>query len=592
VPISRTLHARLQPLVTLLVLDNLEQLLPRSAGDVAELLRAAPGLRIIVTSREVLRVGGEHEYQVPPLDPAGGVELFLDRARLVRSDAVSTDADLAAVRSIVARLEGLPLAIELAAARIRMFGPTAILERLETSLDILAGGTRDLPERQRTLRGAISWSHELLSGDEQAIFRRLAVFSGGWDAQFARDVVDPTDTLGLPVVEGLEALADKSLVKVEQTDHGEPRFERHTLLREFALERLDHSGERPDCERRHALAFLALAESAGPHLTGTDSPRWLDQLEHEQHNMRAAMRWSLTVDEPEVGLRIVAASWRYWQLTSQHAEGAAWAKELLAHPLAGRDPRVRIGGLTAAGGLGYWANDFAAARAAYDERLRLAEELGDETAIAEAHYDIGFIGMVDQDIEFLRRHETIALESFERLGAADGIVRARQALVLGHFLDREYAQARELEVLNLAEFKRTGSRYRIADSFALLSVASILSGDVQAGRDYLDQSGRLVSAVLSDQIAGLVVTSLFALRSGRAEVGAQLAGAARAITDETGVTNATLRILHVPDPVELARESAGADADRWIAEGRSMALQDALALARRIIAGEDDVSSG
>ena len=171
-------------------------------------------------------------------------------------------------------------------------------------------------------------------------------------------------------------------------------------------------------------------------------------------------------------------------------------------------------------------------------------------------------------------------------------MRARQALVLGHFLEREYQQARALEVLNLAEFKRSGSRYRIADSFALLSVASILSGDVQAGRDYLDQSGRLASSVLSDQIAGLVVASLLAIRSGRADAGSQLAGAARAITEETDVTNATLRILHVPDPIELARESLGADADRWIAEGRSMTLEDALALARRIIAREDDGSSG
>jgi len=301
---------------------------------------------------------------------------------------------------------------------------------------------------------------------------------------------------------------------------------------------------------------------------------------------------ALAVDEPEVGLRIVAAIWRYWQLTSQHAEGAMWARDLLAHPAADGDPRVRIGGLAAAGGLGYWANDFVTARSAYDQRLGLAEELGDEAAIAEAHYDVGFIGMVDQDIEFLRLHEAIALASFERLGATDGIVRARQALVLGHFLDREYEQARALEVLNLAEFQRSGSRYRMADSLALLSVASVLSGDVAGGRDYLERSGRLASSVLSEQVAGLVIASHIALRAERLEDGARLAGAAQAITDETGVTNATLRILHVPDPLDLARESIGEGAEGWIAEGRSMTLDIAIALARRVIADDGNGPGG
>ncbi len=184
-----------------------------------------------------------------------------------------------------------------------MFGPVAILERLESSLDLLAGGARDLPERQRTLRGAISWSHDLLSEDEQAIFRRLAVFVGGWDAEIAQKVVDPSDGLGLLVVDGLEALADKSMVRVSQTEHGEPRFDRHTLLREFALDRLDASGERPDCERRHALAFLDLAATAGPSLVGPEVDRWMDRLGHEQHNLRAALRWSIASGEPEVGLR-------------------------------------------------------------------------------------------------------------------------------------------------------------------------------------------------------------------------------------------------------------------------------------------------
>ena len=584
VPISRTLQTRLQPLQLLLVLDNLEQLLPSSAEDVATLLRAGPGLRIIVTSREVLHVAGEHEYQVPPLDLAGGMQLFLDRARLVRADAVVTDEDLAAVGQIVERLEGLPLAIELAAARVRLFAPTVILDRLATSLDLLAGGARDLPERQRTLRGAITWSHDLLSDDERAIFRRLAVFNGGWDIQIAEQVVDPAGELATPVSDGLEALSDKSLVKVRPTEHGEPRFERHTLLREFSLERLDLSGERPACERRHAMAFVALAESAGPHLVGADTDRWMDALDHERHNLRAAIRWSIDVDEPWVGMRIVAAIWRYWQVRSQLAEGAGWAAEVLAHPLAGRDARVRIGALSAAGGIAYWANDFGTSRSAYTERLALAEGLGDDQLMAEGHYELGFIGMVDRDVAFLQYHETLALELFERAGDDSGVIRVRQALVLGHFLSGEFVQARQLEILNLADFRRIGARYRIADSLMLLAVAAIFSGDLPAGRRYLTDSVRLTSGIVTEQIAGLVIASHLALRSDRADDGARLAGAGLQATERTGVTNAALKILHVPDPSEAARERLGDRVDELLAEGRAMAFEAALELAREIAA--------
>ena len=227
--------------------------------------------------------------------------------------------------------------------------------------------------------------------------------------------------------------------RIEQTDHGEPRFRRHTLLSEFALDRLDESGERAECERRHAMAFLELAETAGPHMGGPDTPLWVDRLGHEKPNMRAAMRWSLAVDEPVVGLRIMAATWRYWQLTSQFAEGAMWARDLLAHPLATSDIRGPDGGPRCPGRASPTGPTTSpTTRAAYTERLRLAEELGDELALAEAHYDLGFVGVIDNDVDFLQEHETIALEIFERLGVHNGVVRARQASVLVHFLRREY----------------------------------------------------------------------------------------------------------------------------------------------------------
>jgi predicted ATPase/class 3 adenylate cyclase len=581
-PIRRTLEASLKPLVSLLVLDNLEQLLPQAATDVAELLLSCPKLQVLVTSRERLRIAGEREYNVRPLDAESGVKLFLDRARLVRPDVATTDAELAAVGAIVTRLEGLPLAIELAAARTRMFAPTAILERLTSSLELLAGGARDLPERQRTLRGAISWSHDLLSGDEQAIFRRCAVFHDSWDAGRAQEVIDPDGRLELLVVDGLESLSDKSFVRIEPTAHGEPRFRRHTLLSEFALDRLDESGERAECERRHAMAFLEVAEVAGPNLGGTDTPTWVDRVGYEKANMRAAMRWSLTVDEPAVGLRILSATWRYWQLTSQFAEGAMWARELLAHPLATNDIQVRIGALAAQGGIAYWANDFATTRAAYTERLDLAEQLGDELALAEAHYELGFVGVIENDVDFLQMHETIALEIFERLGVPNGVVRARQASVLVHFLRGEYREARDLEVVNLAQFEKAGARLRMSDSLMLLAVASIFIDDLVAAGDYLTRSQRLTSGVVTDELAGLVVCSHYALRAGHVEDAARLAGAAEAITAETGVTNAALNVLHLPDPAVLVRERLRERADTYLDEGRAMSLEDAVVLARAL----------
>jgi predicted ATPase/class 3 adenylate cyclase len=590
VPISRTLQAHLQPLQVLLVLDNLEQLLPRSGGDIAELLRASPGLRIVVTSREVLRIAGEHEYQVAPLDPIDGIQLFVDRASLVRPDAVSTSDDLAVVRRIVERLEGLPLAIELAAARIRLFGPAAILERLETSLDLLAGGARDLPERQRTLRGAISWSHDLLSEDERAVFRRVSVFSGGWSADIAQEVVDPDGDLGLLVADGLETLSDKSLVKVRPTDHGEPRFERHTLLREFAEERLEQSGERPDCERRHALAFLAVAETAGPRLMTPDADRWYDRLEHEQHNLRAALRWSLTMDEPDIGMRIIASIWRFWQRRSELAEGASWAAELLAHPLSRRDPRVRIGALSAAGGIAYWANDFAIVKSAYEERLALAEALDDTLLLADAHYEMGFLGVIEKNPEMLQHHTRLALELYERAGSEDGMVRARQSFVLNFFVQKRFAEAREMGLLNLEAVRRMGARSRVSDSLMLLAVASIFVDDLEAGRRYLTESERLTSGIVADEITGLTIASHLALRSDLPEDGARLAGAAQQLRAETGVTNIALAVLQIPDPIVIAEERLGDRAEELVSQGRSMTMDVALEVAREIAAPRETAS--
>jgi len=580
IPIAETVRDHLRDRSLVLVLDNVEQLLPAAADVVADLVRGAPDLRVIVTSREILRIAGEQEYAVPPLDGGDAVELFVERARLVRSDYELVPDGRAVVMAIVERLGGLPLAVELAAARIRLFSPERILERLDRSLDLLSAGARDLPERQRTIRGAIAWSVELLADDERALFRRLGVFSGGWTADAAQSVADPAGA-EIDALTDLEGLADKSLVRIEPTDHGEPRFTRHQFVREYSLELLDTAGERATCERRHAEVYLAFAESAGTHLMAADSDHWTDLVEHEIHNLRAAMRWSLDHDEPVVGLRIAASIWRFWHQRAELREGRDWLTQLLAAPGAEADPVARVAALSAAGGLAYWANDFPAAWALYAERLALAETLGDPGILAEAHYDRGFEYVVERDPARLRIQEQRALELFEAAGDEDGAVRARQALVLGAFLGGDLDAARILETANLEGFRRSGSWYRTADSLTLLSSIDYLVGDLDAATRHVQEALGILRprSVTAPIIGALGVMANIAIDRGRYPEAGRLAGAVAVTAARAQIANAMVQVLHMPEPVERLRQTIGSTAEPWLTEGEALELDDAIAIA-------------
>jgi predicted ATPase/class 3 adenylate cyclase len=582
-PIADAIRDHLRDRSLLLIVDNLEQLLPAAAGLIADLVRAAPALRVIVTSREVLRIAGEQQYAVPPLGGTDAFELFVQRARLVRPDFAVTPATRGDIEAIVDRLEGLPLAVELAAARIRLFPPSRILERLAQSLDLLSAGARDLPERQRTIRGAIAWSVDLLDDPERALFRRLAVFSGGWTADEAQAVADP-DGAEIDAGSGLESLADKSLVRIAPTDHGEPRFTRHAFIREYASELLEAADERSTCERRHAAVFLGFAEDAEPHLMAEDAETWIDLIGHEIHNLRAAMRWSLDAGEPVVGLRIAAAIWRYWHQQAELREGRTWLAELLAAPGAADDLKVRILGLSAAGGLAYWARDYPEAWRLYDERLTLANHAGDPRILADAEYDVGFRYVVEQDPEALRAHESRALALYESVGDGDGAVRARQALVLGAFLGGDRKAARALELENLAAFRQSGSWYRTADSLTLLGSIALLDGDLDGADAAIREALTIVGPrALAGQIVGaLGVAAHIALGRDEVQLGARLAGAAAGIATRREIANAMVEVLHLPDPVSTVRERLGADAEPLLAEGEALSMDEAVALAMAI----------
>jgi len=578
------LRVHLRDRTALLLLDNLEQLLPQAGEIVARLVRAAPNLRVLVTSRELLRITGERGHPVPPLDIDAGIALFVDRARAHRPDLVLTDDALAAIRAICERLGGLPLALELAAARIRLLSPALILERLGRSLD-LGGGARDLPERQRTLRGAVAWSYELLSAEERRLFVRLAVFASGWTAEAALSVADPDGTLGIDLVEGLESLADKSLLRIElgsvdaASSEIETRFSVHPLLREYALERLDEIGERSQAEARFAGVCVEIAEAAGRTLVGQEGEATLRRLDREDRNLRAAVDWALVNDELDLGLRIIGSIWRWFQQRGRLREARALLAQLLAGT-SGGDVRIRIAGLAAEGGIAYWMNDFSAARIAYEERIGLASTMGDQVLMADAHYDIGFLSMVAGQSELLRSHEERAIELYKAAGREDGVIRARQALVLAVFLEGDYETARELEHQNLEGFRRTGSQFQVADSMTLLSGIEWRLGDPAAAWLRASEALRFFSGI--DSASGLAralgMAAIIQLSNGDAELGARVAGATYRLVREKAVMLAPVKVLHLPDPADLAAERFGAErASGLLADGEAIPLGEMVA---------------
>ena len=406
---------------TLLVLDNFEQVV--AAGPVvADILRRCPSVTCLVTTRIALRVSGEQEYPVPGLpappdpeqlsevdrlnlprelrefDPAtlGGYEavrLFVARATAVKPAFAVTSANAPAVAAIAGRLHGMPLAIELAAARIKLLTPEQILARLDHHLATLASGSRDLPERQQTLRGAIAWSYDLLDDGARRLLDRLAVFRGGFELEVAEAVAGPADEIGGEVVDRVGELVDQSLVRIDE-DHEEPRFTMLETIREFAAEMLSTSEEADEIYRRHASVYLELAQQAAGELSGPDQRSWLDRLDREHDNMRAALDWSTARPEPVLATRLAFALWRFWQKRGYVNEARA-RLEAMAAMGWDLDPADRAMFAEAFGGIAYWQSDRPAAARWYDEALAIRREEGDQAQIANALYNRAYADMID-----------------------------------------------------------------------------------------------------------------------------------------------------------------------------------------------------
>lgn len=364
----------------LLVLDNFEQVLP-AATVVAETLEACPSLKILVTSRSCLRVYGEQEFPVAPLAQNSAVELFAQRAAAVWPDFAITSENVQAVQEICLRLDGLPLAIELAAARTKVLSPKAILDRLQCSLQLLTGGALDLPERQQTLRNTIDWSYGLLNEAEGKLFRRISVFVGGCTLEAAEAVCNTGRDLGIDLFEGLSSLVDKNLIQRVDRAEAEPRFAMLETMREYALERLADSGEEAAVRRAHAAYCLVLAEEGNPELNPADRARWLTHCDVEVDNFRAALDWLFQSRDRDWALCLCLALFRFWDMREYLTEGRIRLETVLR--LAGvgyQKERAKVGHFI--GALATAQGDYSAAAYFLRHSLSLYEELGDESGIA------------------------------------------------------------------------------------------------------------------------------------------------------------------------------------------------------------------
>ena len=541
----------------LLVLDNFEQVV--AAGPfVTHLLREAPQVKVVVTSRIVLRVYGEHEFGVPPLNlpasPAAGrvstevaarseaVRLFVERAMASQPAFELTDVNASAVIDIVSRLDGLPLAIELAAARVRSLPVEAIRGRLDQSLKLLTGGARDLPGRQQTLRGAIDWSYDLLGATERRLFARFAIFAAGAFLAQAEQVCGGGE-LGLDVLDGLTALAEESLLR-SAMDTDEPRFAMLATIREYGLEKLAEAGELDDLRRRHAIAYLAVVEGCAAALTGAQAKHWLDRLELDHDNVRTALDWAVAAGEPGIALRLLAGIWRFWQVRGHLHEGGERAKVVAA--MAGVEdvePLVRSAGLGAAGSIYYWLGAYEVANGHYLRALAAARESGDQRTIAGALYNLGFAALdvpaptQDERYRAGRPAYEESLEIFRQLRDEKGIADVSWALAMSHAAEADVAAAEALGGASLDAYRRLDEPFGIGWGAHMLLIYKMVLGKL----DEADGLGREAMAAFerSNDLAGLVLVvydfALLARRLGQSERYWRLAGAVDAMRRQLGV---------------------------------------------------------
>jgi predicted ATPase/DNA-binding CsgD family transcriptional regulator len=589
-PLGVTLRDALRDRVLLLVLDNFEQVLA-AAPDVSKLLASGPGLKALVTSRERLHLYGEQELVVPPLElpspqrlpsmdaligvPA--VALFLQRAQSVAPDFQLTEANKQAVAEVCVRLDGLPLALELAAARSKLLSPEALLARLEHRLELLTHGPRDVPARQQTLRAAMDWSHDLLRSDERLLFRRLAVFVGGWTLDAAEAVAGD----GAPVLETLASLVDQSLVRRLDDTTGEPRFRLLETIREYAQDQLRLSGQLDLMRHRHAAFFMDLVRTAEPELMRLGQAAWLERLEQEHDNLRAALDWATSGGDAEYGLALAGGLRLFWEVHGHLSEGRRWLEKALAGA-ADAPLGTRIKGLHAAGYLAARQGDFLAARSFFEEGLAIQRRLGDQPGIATFLTSLALVAEEEGDLTAAGARCEESLVIFRRLGDQWSIARTLNNLGLVHYMRGDHPQARRLYEESLALFRGLGDKRSIAVLLGNLGLTLCQQREFAAARINHVEGLRLRRELEDTLGTAEALTGLGALAAveGRVERATRLFAAAQIQRESIGAAIGPAYraecVRHVPALRMRLGETAFSAA--W-AEGSAMPLEEAIACA-------------
>ena len=594
-PLIETLCNHLREKELLLVLDNFEQVVEAAPRDIEPLLRAAPGVKALVTSRVPLRVYGEQQFQVPPLglpDPqelgdshalaqSEAVMLFAERAAAGKPDFRVTAENAAMVAEITSRLDGLPLAIELAASRVKLLTPEQLLARLGQRLPLLTAGDRNVPERQRTLRRTIEWSYEQLDADARRMFTRLTVFAGGADLEAVEAVANPAGELGLDTIEGLASLNDNNLVRTVETPDGESRFGMLETIREYGLERLAESGEESAIRRRFAEHWIEVAERASEALLGPDQAAWTRQLERDHDNFRSAVSWAVQSGEAELGLTLGIALRDYWRLGGHVREGVRWLGELLKLPGSAGRTLVRARALTAMANLHAWIADPEAHLRFAEEALAVYRELGESREIAAAVADLGWAQLQVGRLDLARTNLEEARELNTRLGNRRPAADSANGLAMLALLEGRPADARPFFEDALETFEGLGDTYWVALTQLMVSQVDKREGRFEAAENRIRAALSGFRQLASEMGTGWALYSFgdVALHRGEPDRALRLVGASDALLEQVGEMPA-LATATMGDVGATARSFLDeATADRVYHEGLTMGLEDAVAYA-------------
>jgi predicted ATPase/class 3 adenylate cyclase len=596
----------------LLVLDNFERVVD-AASVVADLLARASGVKVLATSRTPLHAYGEREFPLPPfpmpdlahlpsvetLSQYEAVRLFIERAQAVKPDFTVTTANAPAVAEICHRLDGLPLAIELAAAYVKVLPPQALLKRLERRLPLLTGGARTLPARQQTMRDAIAWSHDLLDQEEQVLFRRLAVFAGGCTIEAAEAVASPDGTLD--VFSGMAALVDKSLLRQEEGAEGEPRFRMLETVREFGLERLEASGEGTACRGHHAGFFLALAERTRPRIFETGDPAWLDVIEREHDNLRVALGWSWETGKHDTLLRLAGSLGSFWYYRGHLTEGRRWLDRALKTPPDDAAPRPRAWALTASGLLATVAGDTERAAEQLTASFEWWERSGDAAGLAVARSLLGGVyvsqGRYDAAEALFTTNESYFRDNeayLREAGHENWLVHARFHLGVIAWAQGDEARARSLlrDIVDHVERSRVPAD--AIDPLRYLGLIACAAGDLDEAAGWFGEMvTRLRQRGSRAAIAvGLADVATLAAARGAWQPAARLFTKAEALLKAEAAAFSLPARDHYERAHARARETLGEeDYQAAAAAGRALTVEQALVEAETLLEREHDGSA-